>query len=87
MNGTEERIQFVIGSKAAEEAIFASFSYRWKGMTTGLAARFSSRKWNKRVPFAQSVIGEEQADPRNGGFLGANKAFAYPGGGSFTCFR
>jgi hypothetical protein len=70
MNGTQERIQFVIGSKAAAAAIFASFSYRWKDMTTDL-----------------SVTGEARANPRDGGLLGANKAFAYARGGSFTCFR
>jgi hypothetical protein len=53
-------------------------------MATGLAARFSCRKWNKRVLSGQSVIGDEQASP-NGGFLGANKVFAYAGGGSLTC--
>jgi hypothetical protein len=43
--------------------------------------RFSYRGWSRLTPFAQAVIGGAHANTRNGGFLGANNAFAFGGGG------
>jgi hypothetical protein len=57
------------------------------GETYAFGPRFSYRKWNRLVPFAQGVIGGAHANTTNGSFLGANNAFAYAGGGGFTCFR
>ncbi len=51
------------------------------GETYTFGPRFSYRKWNRLVPFAQGVIGGAHANTTNGGFLDANNAFAYAGGG------
>jgi hypothetical protein len=50
------------------------------GETYTVGPRFSYRKWNRLVPFAQAVIGRGHANSTNGGFLGANQAFAIGGG-------
>lgn len=51
------------------------------GETYTFGQRFSYRKWNRLVPFVQGVIGGAHSNTTNGGFLGANNAFAYGGGG------
>jgi hypothetical protein len=51
------------------------------GETYTVGPRFSYRRWNRLVPFAQAVIGGAHANTTNGGFLGANRAFAFGGGG------
>ena len=51
------------------------------GETYTFGPRFSYRRWNRLVPFAQAVIGGAHANSTNGGFLGANNAFAFGGGG------
>lgn len=38
MSETERRVRFGIGSAAAAAAMFASLSYKWKGVLTGVAA-------------------------------------------------
>ncbi len=50
------------------------------GETYTLGPRFSYRRWNRLIPFAQAVIGGAHANSTNGGFLGANNAFAFGGG-------
>ena len=51
------------------------------GETYTFGPRFSFRKWNRLVPFAQGDLGGAHANTTNNGFLGANNAFAYGGGG------
>lgn len=46
------------------------------GETYTFGPRFSYRKWSRLTPFAQVVIGGGHANTTNGGFLGANNAFA-----------
>jgi hypothetical protein len=43
--------------------------------------RFSYRKWNRLIPYAEGLIGGAHANTTNGGFLGARNAFAVGGGG------
>jgi hypothetical protein len=50
------------------------------GETYTFGPRFSYRRWNRVIPFAQAVIGGAHANSTNGGFLGANNAFAAGGG-------
>jgi hypothetical protein len=50
------------------------------GETYTFGPRFSYRKSDRVVPFAQAVIGGGHANSTNGGFLGANNAFAFGGG-------
>ena len=50
------------------------------GETYTFGPRFSYRKWDRLCPFAQAVIGGGHANTANGGFLGANNAFAAGGG-------
>jgi hypothetical protein len=50
------------------------------GETYTFGPRFSYRRWNRLTPFAQAVIGGGHANTTNGGFLGANNAFAFGGG-------
>jgi hypothetical protein len=51
------------------------------GETYTFGPRFSYRKWNRLIPFAQFVVGGAHANSTNGGFLGANNAFVFGGGG------
>ena len=50
------------------------------GETYTSGPRFSYRRWNRVAPFAQAVVGGAHANTTNGGFLGANRAFAFGGG-------
>ena len=50
------------------------------GETYTFGPRFYFRRWNRLVPVAQAVIGGGHANSTNGGFLGANNAFAFGGG-------
>ena len=50
------------------------------GETYTIGPRFSYRRWNRIIPFAQAVIGRAHANSTNGGFLGANNGFAVGGG-------
>jgi hypothetical protein len=50
------------------------------GETYTFGPRFSYRRWNRLTPFAQFVVGGAHANTTNGGFLGANNAFAFGGG-------
>ncbi len=50
------------------------------GETYTFGPRFSYRRWNRLIPFAQAVIAGGHANSTNGGFLGANNAFAFGGG-------
>ena len=50
------------------------------GETYTSGPRFSYRRWNRLVPFAQAVIGGAHANTTNGGFLGTHRAFAFGGG-------
>jgi hypothetical protein len=52
------------------------------GETYTFGPRFSWRRWKRLIPFAQAVIGGAHANSTNGGFLGANNAFAGGGGGA-----
>lgn len=51
------------------------------GETYTFGPRFSYHRWNRLIPFAQAVIGGGHANSTNGGFLGANNALAFGGGG------
>jgi len=51
------------------------------GETYTFGPRFSYRRWNRLTPFAQVVAGGGHANSTNGGFLGANNAFAFGAGG------
>jgi hypothetical protein len=46
------------------------------GETHTFGPRFSWRRWNRLIPLAQAVIGGAHANSTNGGFHGANNAFA-----------
>lgn len=50
------------------------------GETYTFGPRFSFRKWNRLIPFAQFVVGGAHANSTNGGFLGAHNAFVFGGG-------
>ena len=47
------------------------------GETYTFGPRFSWRKRNRMIPFAQGVVGGGHANTSNGGFLAATNAFTY----------
>ena len=50
------------------------------GETYMAGPRFSLRRWNRLIPFAQGLIGGAHANTTSGGFLGAHNAFGLGGG-------